>query len=435
LSALLYDGRETTKDWLMEAPDALTQTAWEVPAEVAGDVAQAAGLGTGDRVRLSANGQEVVATAIVADDLAPGTVALRFGGGRTVGRDPPDSGNVMALLANTLDGAGGTLALVQTRVQVSRVARGELASVSGGTDSRKRDLALRVEWQDARAGRWPIVTRQGDAQPGTQRWHGKSLPMVDDDLAHEGKRPHDNAYALAKHPEHRWGLSVDLDKCTGCGACVVACFAENNIPMVGRKLLGQGREMQWIRVEKHVFDGEGKARRVRFLPVMCQQCAQAPCETVCPVFAAYHTPDGLNGQIYNRCIGTRYCSNNCPYKVRRFNYFDYPREKPATEQLNPDVTVRSRGVMEKCTFCIQRIRETTNRAKAEGRAVKDGEIQPACVQTCPSQALVFGDYKQPQSQVSKLARDPRGYRLLDYHANTRPSVVYLRKIYSSDGEG
>jgi anaerobic selenocysteine-containing dehydrogenase/Fe-S-cluster-containing dehydrogenase component len=435
LSALLYDGRETTRDWLMEAPDSLTQSAWEIPAELATDVAQAAGVRTGDRVRLAANGKELVATALVEADLAPGTVALRFGGGRVVGRDQPDSGNVMALLGSTLDGAGGTLALVQTRVQVSRVAGGELASVSGGTDSRKRDLALRVEMRDAKAGRWPIVTRQGDAQPGTKRWQGKSLPMVADDLAHEGKRPHDNAYELAKHPEHRWGLSVDLDKCTGCGACVVACFAENNIPMVGRELVKQGREMQWIRVEKHVFPDEDKAQRVRFLPVMCQQCAQAPCETVCPVFAAYHTPDGLNGQIYNRCIGTRYCSNNCPYKARRFNYFDYEREKPANQQLNPDVTVRSRGVMEKCTFCIQRIRETTNRAKAEGRAIKDGEIQPACVQTCPSKALVFGDYKQPESQVSKLARDPRGYRLLDYQVNTRPSVVYLRKIYSGEGEG
>ena len=434
LSPLLYDGREATKDWLMEAPDTLTQSAWEIPAELAADVAQAAQVRTGDRVRLAANGKEVVATAVVDDELAPGTVALRFGGGRSLGRDKPDSGNVMSLLSHTVD-VGGTLALVQTRVQVTRASGGELASVSGGTDSGKRDLALRVELKDAKAGRWPVVTRHGDAQPGTKKWHGKSLPMIADDLASEGKRPHDSIYELAKHPEHRWGLAVDLDKCTGCGACVVACFAENNIPMVGRKMLMQGREMQWIRVEKHVFKDEGKARRVRFLPVMCQQCAQAPCETVCPVFASYHTPDGLNGQVYNRCIGTRYCSNNCPYKARRFNYFDYEREKPANQQLNPDVTVRSRGVMEKCTFCIQRIRETTNHAKAEGRPIKDGEIQPACVQTCPSKALVFGDYKQPQSQVSKLARDPRSYRLLDYQVNTRPSVVYQRKIYTDEGEG
>jgi molybdopterin-containing oxidoreductase family iron-sulfur binding subunit len=247
----------------------------------------------------------------------------------------------------------------------------------------------------------------------------------------EGARPADNLHELQKFPEHRWGMVVDLDRCTGCGACVVACYAENNIPVVGRDQVLKGRELSWLRIEKHVF-GVGRDRQVRFLPVMCQHCAQAPCETVCPVFAAYHTPDGLNAQIYNRCIGTRYCANNCPYKVRRFNYFDWPRDQAATQQLNPDVTVRSRGVMEKCTFCIQRIREATNRAKADGRSVADGEIQPACVQTCPTGALRFGDFKQPAWAMSRLARDPRAYRLLDYMVNTRPSVVYLRKVTSDD---
>jgi molybdopterin-containing oxidoreductase family iron-sulfur binding subunit len=161
---------------------------------------------------------------------------------------------------------------------------------------------------------------------------------------------------------------------------------------------------------------------------MCQQCDNAPCESVCPVFASSHTEDGLNAQIYNRCIGTRYCSNNCPYKVRRFNYFDYQREKPGNQQLNPDVTVRSKGVMEKCTFCIQRIREVQNRITVSGAPLKDGDIVPACVQTCPTGALRFGDYKQPDWAMSKLAKDPRGYRLLDYTVNTRPGVVYLRKV-------
>jgi molybdopterin-containing oxidoreductase family iron-sulfur binding subunit len=203
--------------------------------------------------------------------------------------------------------------------------------------------------------------------------------------------------------------------------------------MVGRAQVMKGREMQWMRIEKHVFRNEGRQLRVRFMPVMCQQCAQAPCETVCPVFASYHTPDGLNAQIYNRCIGTRYCANNCPYKARRFNYFDYERESPAQQQLNPDVTVRSRGVMEKCTFCIQRIREATNRAKFEGRKLRDGEVQSACAATCPSGAITFGDLKLAGSQVARLAADPRGYRLLDYQVNTRPSVVYLRRVYSGEG--
>jgi molybdopterin-containing oxidoreductase family iron-sulfur binding subunit len=196
---------------------------------------------------------------------------------------------------------------------------------------------------------------------------------------------------------------------------------------VGKLEVARGRELSWIRIEKHLF-GNPSNEQLRFLPVMCQQCDNAPCESVCPVFASAHTEDGLNAQIYNRCIGTRYCSNNCPYKVRRFNYFDYEREKPANQQLNPDVTVRSKGVMEKCTFCIQRIRETQNRLAVSGNPLKDGDIVPACVQTCPTGALRFGDFKRPDWAMSKLAKDPRGYRLLDYMVNTRPGVVSLRKV-------
>ncbi|MBM4388666.1 MAG: 4Fe-4S dicluster domain-containing protein [Deltaproteobacteria bacterium] len=222
-------------------------------------------------------------------------------------------------------------------------------------------------------------------------------------------------------------MVIDLDRCTGCGACVTACYAENNIPVVGREEVMRGRELAWIRIEKH-DTGSGLEASVNFLPVMCQQCEQAPCESVCPVFASYHTNEGLNAQVYNRCIGTRYCANNCPYKVRRFNWFDYERESPSNEQLNPDVTVRSRGVMEKCTFCIQRIREAGIRAKAENRALEDGEIIPACALTCPAGAITFGDFKRKEWRMTVAAKDPRGYRLLDYYANTRPGVVYLRKV-------
>ena len=434
LSAALYDGRGTSRDWLMEAPDSLIQSAWEVPVEVAQDVAAAQGVKTGDRVALRAGGNEIVAVAVIDPDLAPGTVALRLGGGRAYSKEKLDSGNVMRLLDPVVDPLSGEMAFCQSRVSLARVSKGELVTVSGGTDSADRFLCLSVELDDARAGHFPMMTRHGDVQPGQGKAHGKPAPMPADDIAFEGKRPDENNYELAKHPESRWGMVVDLDRCTGCGACVVACFAENNIPMVGRTQVSKGREMQWIRIEKHVFQEKGKPPRVRFMPVMCQHCAQAPCETVCPVFASYHTPDGLNAQIYNRCIGTRYCANNCPYKVRRFNYFDYERETPAQQQLNPDVTVRSRGVMEKCTFCIQRIREATNHAKFEGRKLRDGEVQPACVATCPSGALSFGDLKLAGSHISRLAADPRGYRLLDYQVNTRPSVVYLRRVYS-DGEG
>ncbi len=222
----------------------------------------------------------------------------------------------------------------------------------------------------------------------------------------------------------RWGMVIDLDRCTGCQACVVACHAENNVPVVGEEEAGYGRWMHWIIIERY-WEGEYPTVKARFMPVLCQQCEEAPCEPVCPVFATYHNPEGLNAQIYNRCIGTRFCGNACPYKVRTYNWLRPEFPEPLTEQLNPDVTVRTRGIMEKCTFCIQRIRRTEQDARAQGRTVLDGEIQPACVQTCPSSALIFGDLNDLNSQASKLARSHRSFRLLD-ELGTKPAVIYLK---------
>jgi Fe-S-cluster-containing dehydrogenase component len=224
--------------------------------------------------------------------------------------------------------------------------------------------------------------------------------------------------------QHRWGMVVDLDRCTGCQACVVACHAENNVPVVGEQEAARGRSMHWIRIERY-WEGEYPNVKARFMPVLCQQCAEAPCEPVCPVFATYHTPDGLNAQVYNRCIGVRYCANNCPYKVRPFNWFEPEFTDPLQEQLNPDVTVRVRGIIEKCTFCIQRIRRVELDASAEDRDVEDGEIQPACVQSCPSSALVFGDLNDPDSRASQLALSRRAFRMLDF-LGTEPGVIYLK---------
>ncbi|MGA3295181.1 MAG: 4Fe-4S dicluster domain-containing protein [Candidatus Acidiferrales bacterium] len=231
---------------------------------------------------------------------------------------------------------------------------------------------------------------------------------------------------------HQWGMVIDLDRCTGCEACVVACHAENNISTVGEDQAARGRAKHWIRVERY-YEGEFPDVKVKFMPVLCQQCDAAPCEPVCPTYASHHTTEGLNSQIYNRCIGTRYCANACPYNVRFFNFYNPAWDKPLHLQLNPDVSVRTVGVMEKCTFCLQRIKAGEIQAEAEKREVKDGEIQPACVQSCPTRAMVFGDLNDPQSEVSRMARSNRGTKLLG-ELGTLPKVTYLQRDSWNDSK-
>ncbi len=222
----------------------------------------------------------------------------------------------------------------------------------------------------------------------------------------------------------RWGMTIDTDRCTGCEACVVACNAENNIPTVGPEEAAKGRTMHWLRIERS-YEGDFPDVRVRFTPVLCQQCGHAPCEPVCPVYATYHNPEGLNAMVYSRCVGTRFCANNCPYTVRTFNWFEPEFPAPLDQQLNPDVSVRSAGVMEKCTFCVQRIQDAKFTAKSEGRALEDGDVQPACAQSCPTRAIVFGDLDDEHSLVSRLAGGARAERLLG-ELGTQPAVIYLR---------
>ena len=222
----------------------------------------------------------------------------------------------------------------------------------------------------------------------------------------------------------RWGMVIDTDRCTGCAACMVACHAENNIQTVGEVEAGKGRAMHWIRIERY-YEGEFPDIKVRFQPVMCQQCGHAPCEPVCPVYATYHTPEGLNAMVYARCIGTRYCANNCPYTVRFFNWFSPDFPQPLERQLNPDVSVRSAGIMEKCTFCVQRIQGAQDVAKDEDREVRDGEIRTACSQSCPAEAIIFGDLDDPESRVSEYAQQARATKLLE-ELSTEPSVIYMR---------
>ena len=397
------DGRGANRPWLQEIPDPLLKTAWGSGAEMTAETAAAIGADEGQVVALESDHGRIEAPVVFNSHLPGGVVAIPIGQGHTdFGRYATGRGaNPLALLDPEPDAASGGPRWARTRIDATALAlRRPLARLQGSFDQQGREIAQAVSLAALAAG---------EVHPDEH---------------------HFSLYPEHEHPTHRWGMAIDLDACNGCNACVAACYAENNVPVLGADRMVRGRTMSWLRIERFVEErpanGEGTVD-TRFLPMLCQHCDHAPCESVCPVYATYHTEEGLNAQIYNRCVGTRYCSNNCPYKVRRFNWWEPEVPEPLNLQLNPDVTARSAGVMEKCTFCVQRIQEGKDRARDDGRPVEDADVVPACAQTCPAQAIVFGDLNDPESRVSRLSASDRGYHALGV-LNTRPAVTYLKKV-------
>ncbi len=393
-----YDGRGANRRWLQETPDPVTRAAWGTWAEMHPDTAAKLGIKTDGMVEIQAGGRSVRLGAYVWHGAAPNTVAVPIGEGHELyGRYASDVGvNVYPLLSSP-----------------NPVARVRTAG--------KHKWVTRYKGSRYQHGRG-IVRTTPLGEP-FEREEEIIMPLP------EGYGWND-FYPGHDYRGHRWAMVVDLNRCIGCHACVVACYAENNLAVVGPEGFWRRRVMSWMRIDLY-YDWNSEGAPVLFQPMFCQHCDAAPCEPVCPVFAAAHSDEGLNMQVYNRCVGTRYCSNNCPYKVRRFNWYDYDWPEPLNWQLNPDVTVRCRGVMEKCTFCVQRIRQAEIVAKREGRPVRDGEITPACAETCPAGVFTFGDLMDPDAAVTRLVReDPRAYQVL-HDLNTKPAVIYLKRVVGS----
>jgi MoCo/4Fe-4S cofactor protein with predicted Tat translocation signal len=398
--AKLHDGRNANNAWLQELPDPVTKVVWDNPLLMSPGTAQTLGVEDDDVVRVDAAGRSLELPVFRVPGMADGTLVATLGYGRRA------AGRVG-------DGVGANAFLLRTAASPDLVV-GVTATATG------RDTHV-VQTQEHGAMEDRPIYRQGTlaqykAKPDFHRVHADEQEL----------------FSLWKEHEYsdspQWAMTIDLNACTGCNACAVACQSENNIPAVGKDQVDRGREMAWIRVDRY-FTGDPAEAGAVFQPVPCMHCENAPCEQVCPVAATVHDHEGLNVMVYNRCIGTRYCSNNCPYKVRRFNFFNFTKDTPETVKLaqNPDVTVRARGVMEKCTFCLQRLSRAKIDAKLAGRDPKTVQARTACQQACPAQAITFGNLADPKSDIVKAKQDPRGYSLLG-ELNSKPRTTYMARV-------
>ncbi len=415
-SAAVFDGRFANNGWLQELPDPITKLTWDNAALISPATATALGLENEDLVTVTCGERELELPVWQVPGQADHTVTIDLGYGR-------DFDGRIASSANDEDHNPGRNAYLLRTSDALHVGRCALRSSDGSYDL--------AQTQDHHSMEGREIVKEAALD------YFEEHP--DFATAHSEK-PHENSmwdeWTYKDSPQ--WGMTIDLNACVGCNACVIACQSENNIPIVGKEQVREGREMHWLRIDRY-FSSEGESDglvddlphdpQTNFQPVPCMHCENAPCEQVCPVSATVHDDEGLNAMVYNRCIGTRYCSNNCPYKVRRFNYFNFTKDTPEVMHLgkNPDVTVRSRGVMEKCTYCVQRISRAKVDAKQDGRPLADGDVVTACQQACPAEAIRFGDITDAASQVVEAKTSPRNYNLLD-ELHTKPRTTYLAKI-------
>jgi Fe-S-cluster-containing dehydrogenase component len=448
--AKMGDGRFANNSWMAEIPEPLSKLSWDNAAFVSMATADQLNVENGDMLTLAANGMTVQAPAWILPGHADESVTLHLGWGRSLSDDcrvAKDAGvNAYPLRSRT-----GQWILAGAQVTRGQGKRQLVCTQEHGTMVGRALVREASVKQNAADSRWAQKQSPLDQAAALHQQQEKDVAKS---LWTERFDPRRNDPEVKKSP-YQWGMVIDLNACTGCSACVVACVAENNIPMVGKVQVARNREMFWIRADRYFTskaDGKPKAERTREdkeamaedpqvhnMPVPCMQCENAPCESVCPVAATTHSPDGLNDMVYNRCIGTRYCSNNCPYKVRRYNYLDYIGTAPDTKRMafNPDVTVRSRGVMEKCTFCVQRINGGRIQAKLAGGKVGDGQndvkVTTACAQACPTQAIHFGNILELTGKVAKLKGLDLNYGLLS-ELNTKPRTTYLGRVRNPNPE-
>ena len=402
--ASIYDGRFANNGWLQELPKPVTKLTWDNAALLAPRTAERLGVRNGDLLTVSMDGRMVEAPAWIDPGHAQEAITIGLGYGR------PRAGRV------------------GTGVGVNAYAlRGSAQPWFGTGDVTKAGGSYQlVSTQD----HWSIEGR--NLVRSAQLEEYKANPTFAHEMEHMKLSDGLTLYPKWEYSGYAWGMAIDLNTCTGCNACVIACQSENNIPVVGKDQVANGREMQWLRIDRY-YSGDIDQPDTYYQPMPCQQCENAPCEVVCPVAATVHSDEGLNDMVYNRCVGTRYCSNNCPWKVRRFNFTLYQDwETPQLKlQRNPDVTVRSRGIMEKCTYCVQRINSARIQAKREDREIRDGEVVTACESACPTQAITFGNLNDPNSRVAKLKANPRNYSMLA-ELNTRPRTTYLAAVRNAN---